>query len=137
MFAAASCNRCHRVGLVGTLVGPDLTGASRRFSRRDILDAIISPSKVIPDVYRSVVVETEDGIIHTGRVVPSGDFRAPTLRLSTNPNAPHEVIEIDKIDIVAQKISNISWMPEGLLNTLNEEEILDLLAFIEAGGRVK
>ena len=136
MFLAALCHRCHRVGLTGTLVGPDLTAASRRYSRRDLLDAILSPSKVIPDNYRSVIVETADGKVHTGRVIPSGDFRSPTLRLATNPDAPHDVVEINKIDIVQQQRSRVSWMPERLLDTLHADEILDLVAFIEAGGRV-
>ncbi len=37
MFAAATCKSCHQVGDVGTLVGPDLTSVSRRFSKLDIL----------------------------------------------------------------------------------------------------
>jgi hypothetical protein len=31
----------------------------------------------------------------------------------------------------------LSAMPKGLLNTLSKEEILDLLAYIEAGGNAR
>ena len=136
LFAVASCNRCHRVGVEGTLIGPDLTSASRRFSRRDLLESILSPSKVIPENYRSVRIVTTDGKSYVGRIIPAGDYRSPTLRLATNADAPHEFTEITKSKIEVQQPSPVSWMPEGLLNTLNKDEILDLLAFIEAGGQV-
>ncbi len=134
MFLAANCHRCHRVGREGTLVGPDLTFVRSRFSRRDLLESIVAPSKVIADNYQTVRVVTTDGKVYSGRIVPGGDYRSPQLRLATNPNAPHEVTEIDKINIETQSPSPISWMPEGLLNTLSKDEILDLLAFIESGG---
>ena len=54
LFAAASCSKCHRAGSVGTLVGPDLTSVSSRFSRRDILESIVEPSKSIAENYRSL-----------------------------------------------------------------------------------
>ena len=31
--------------------------------------------------------------------------------------------------------SSLSTMPEGLINTLKKEEILDLIAYMEAAGR--
>jgi hypothetical protein len=43
--------------------------------------------------------------------------------------------EILKKDITSRVVSKLSAMPEGLLNVLTREEILDLIAFIEADGR--
>ena len=101
MFEAASCNRCHRVGSEGYPVGPDLTSVSRRFSRRDLLDAIITPSKVIPEIFRSVRVVTKDGIIYTGAsssrwrlsIAHSAARRKPTSssRNHRNPKGRHRV----------------------------------------------
>jgi len=39
--------------------------------------------------------------------------------------------------IRSRQISDISPMPPGLLNTLKAEQILDLLAWFEAGGDPK
>ena len=58
----------------------------------------------------------------------------PILKLVTNPFAPDQTIEIPKIDIVSREPSTVSAMPAGLINTLNQQEILDLLAYIESGG---
>jgi len=43
--------------------------------------------------------------------------------------------EIDKTSIAERHPSRVSPMPEGLLNQFTKEEILDLLAYIEAAGK--
>ncbi len=133
LFAAASCSKCHRVGNVGTLVGPDLTSVSRRFSRQDILQSIVEPSHVIAENYRSLEIVTRDGKTFVGRPVLSGDYRSETLRLATDPQRPFQITEIDKRTIEEERVSAVSWMPEGLLDTLAAEEVRDLLAFLESG----
>ena len=42
LFREALCARCHRVGLRGAAVGPDLTHVSRRFSRQDVLESVLT-----------------------------------------------------------------------------------------------
>ncbi len=134
MFAAAACIQCHRIGGTGVLIGPDLTAAGRRFSRRDLLTSIIEPSKVIAENYRSVQIVTSSGQTYVGQTILAGDYRSPRLRLATDPTNPLQTIEIDKNDIEQQKPSEVSWMPTGLLDTLSRDEILDLVAFIEAAA---
>jgi putative heme-binding domain-containing protein len=132
LFAAASCSRCHRVGSFGTLVGPDLTSVSSRFSRRDILESILEPSKSIAENYRALEIVTTEGKTYIGRPVLGGDFRSEKLRLAADPQRPFEITEIDKRTIDEERTSTVSWMPEGLLDTLSAEEIRDLLTFLEA-----
>ena len=136
MFAAASCNKCHRIAGRGSLVGPDLTSVSSRFSRRDLLQSIITPSKVVADKYRSLHVITTDGKTFVGQPALGGDYRSPVLRLAIDPARPFTITEISKSIIEEERPSLVSWMPEGLLNTLTKNEILDLLAYLEAGGEV-
>ncbi len=131
LFRQASCSRCHRIAGRGTLIGPDLTNVSSRFSRRDLLQSIIEPSKVIAENYRSLQIVTTDGRVLVGQTGLGGDYRSPILRLATDPQKPLAAVEIPKIEIASQQPSTVSWMPEGLLDTLTGEEILDLLAYIE------
>src|SRR5262249_42334996 len=51
VFEKAQCLKCHKYGTEGEGIGPDLTTASSRFKRMDILESIIYPSKVISDQY--------------------------------------------------------------------------------------
>ncbi len=134
LFDTALCSRCHRVRDQGKAVGPDLTAAGRRFSSRDLLLAILEPSKVVAENYRAARIVTQDGKTLVGRVVPGGDYRSPTLLLVTDPLRPDQVTTVLKSDIESYDWSALSPMPEGLLNTLQRDEILDLLAYIESGG---
>ena len=40
-------------------------------------------------------------------------------------------------EVQSREASPVSLMPPGLLNVLKQEEILDLLAYIESGGNAK
>jgi putative heme-binding domain-containing protein len=131
LFAEAGCVQCHRLNNDGGFVGPDLTAVSSRFDRRAILESIIEPSKVIAEIYRAVTITTKAGAIHDGRIV-SEDTQSITLAI--NPVDPDQKRRISKAEIMSQRISEISPMPAGLLNTLSREEIFDLLAWIESGG---
>jgi putative heme-binding domain-containing protein len=130
MFAAATCKGCHQVGNNGTLLGPDLTSVSRRFGPQDILRSIIEPSLALDDKYRPTVVTTGDGRTITGVLVDEDEH---VLVLSPNVLAA-ETVRIAKTDIEERRLSAVSPMPVGLLSTLSEDEILDLLAYIVSGG---
>ncbi|MGB0579744.1 MAG: DUF7133 domain-containing protein [Limisphaerales bacterium] len=135
MYTAASCILCHQHGGSGRVFGPDLSNAASRFARRDLLEAILDPSKVVSEKYRNVRLLMKNGDDHTGRIAYAGDYRKSKLRLHTNPLRPNEFVEVDKIDITDKRLSEISSMPEGLLNSLSKQEILDLLAYIETGAK--
>ncbi len=136
VFTEALCARCHRVGATGPAVGPDLTYVGRRFARRDILEAILSPSLVVAENYRNVEVVTTDGRVVTGRPVMVGDYRLPVLTIAVDPLRPQETVEIPKEQIELHRLAESSPMPQGLLDTLTAEEIADLLAFLQSGRAV-
>ena len=60
------CAGCHRFGGIGKDVGPDLTTLTSRFKRRDILESILWPSKIISDQYQTEMLELNDGSVVTG-----------------------------------------------------------------------
>ena len=55
------------------------------------------------------------------------------LKVRTDPFA-RELLTIAKDNIDAHQPSRISEMPQGLINTLTKEEILDLVAYMRSGG---
>jgi putative heme-binding domain-containing protein len=113
------------------LAGPDLTAVGSRFDRRALLESIVEPSKSVAEVYRNLTIVTKASAIFEGRVVGE-DGRSVTL--AVNPVDSDHRRRIAKADIESQRVSDLSPMPEGLLNTLTREEILDLLAWVESGG---
>jgi putative heme-binding domain-containing protein len=130
-FLVGQCIKCHRVGTEGGSVGPDLTAVSNRYSRRDILESILEPSKVISDQYVNEIIVSKSGQTVTGRVV---DDTPDKLVIQPNPLLP-ELVTVKKNDLDSRKPSKVSPMPEHLVDGLTAEEILDLIAYIEAAGR--
>jgi putative heme-binding domain-containing protein len=130
-FIAGQCIKCHRMGDVGGGAGPDLTAVSSRFSRRDILESILEPSKVISEQYQNVTITTLAGKTVTGRVV---DDTPGKIVLQPDPLSG-ERIEIAVKDIDSRSASKVSPMPANLVDVLTAEEILDLIAYLEASGQ--
>ena len=131
VFNAAQCIQCHRFANAGGAVGPELTAISSRYGHRDILESILEPSKVISEQYINTLIVKKDGDDVTGRVVEENDQK---LVLVTDALKQTKV-EVLKSDIATRKPSKISPMPEGLVNNFTQDEILDLIAYIESGGK--
>ena len=131
MFTTATCIQCHRFGNIGGILGPDITGAARRYSVPVLLREIVEPSVQVSDQFRTHTIITLGGKIYQGRILDQNDEQ---LTVAIDPKAPSAVIQIkaDNIDEILP--SKTSMMPLGLLNTLTREEILDLLAYIQSGG---
>jgi putative heme-binding domain-containing protein len=131
LFVEVGCAQCHRVGLEGGVVGPDLTAVGARFDARALLESIIEPSKVVAETYRNVAITTKAGLIYEGRIVSEDD---KAVIIATNPVDPDERRRVAKAQIESQRVSEVSSMPEGLLNTMERDEVLDLIAWLLSGG---
>ncbi|MCO8124829.1 c-type cytochrome [Stieleria sp. TO1_6] len=131
VFATAQCYKCHRMGIQGGILGPDLTGAGGRFSHKDLLTAMIDPNQAISDQYGSTQFLTEDGKIVVGRVV---NMSGNKLRVMTNMLDPSSLAEVNTEEIETTQPSKTSLMPSGLLDTFTAEDIADLVAYLRAGG---
>jgi putative heme-binding domain-containing protein len=130
-FAATRCIICHRFAGDGGATGPDLTQLAGRFTVKDLSEAMIEPSKVISDQYRATLIETKDGQLVSGRIVSeTGD----TLIVVTNPEDSTKTVELRRDNIEAMQASPVSLMPDGLLKPLNQDELLDLLAYLLSRG---
>jgi putative heme-binding domain-containing protein len=132
MYAAARCVVCHRYGGEGGATGPDLTQVAGRFSPTDLVDSIVRPSQVISDQYKTVAIQTVDGNVFTGRIVNDIDGK---LTLVTDPEDATKTVTLDRNDIEVERISTESQMPAELLDRLNEDEVLDLLAYLLSRGQ--
>ena len=131
VFAAGQCYKCHRMGLQGGILGPDLTAAGGRFSAKDLLVSIVEPNKVISDQYGATQFLTDDGRVVVGRIV---NMSGNQLRVMTNMLDPSKLESISTDAIESTRPAQNSMMPAGLLDTFTKEEIADLVAYLRAGG---
>lgn len=132
VFAEAQCFKCHRMGTQGGILGPDLTAAGQRFTPRDLVEAIIDPSKEISDQYGATQFLTEAGQVVVGRVI---NMSADNLSILTNMLDPSSLTNVKRDEVLEARPAKTSMMPEGLLDTFTEEEIVQLMGYLRAGGR--
>lgn len=122
------CAMCHRFGPIGQDVGPDLSTVHSRFGRKEILESILWPSRVVSDQYESELFEMADGKVHHGLVVRE---TATALQIRTVENPKPIVLAL--ADVQSRRKSPTSFMPEGLIDGLSASDIADLMAFMLAG----
>jgi putative heme-binding domain-containing protein len=119
----AQCLTCHRFGDLGGAFAPDLTAVGSRMTPQAILESIIEPSKVVADQYKNTLLVLKDDEVLSGRVIGEDD---KTVLIITDPVHLYRM-NISKVDIVSRRLSNVSPMPEGLLNSMTEDDIWSLV----------
>lgn len=104
--------------------GPDLAGVTARLSVEDLFNAIIYPSRDIAEPYRSTAFLMPDGeVVHGFVAFESADG----VIVQTSPTLTER---LDEEDIVSRRPSDVSFMPDGLLDGLDPTELADLYNFL-------
>jgi len=129
-LAAAQCLKCHRLGSSGAAIGPDLSAIGKRFDARGIVESILEPSKVVDPKYHATTWVLGDGRVVTGRanMVNDREIGVETSALTG------ESLKLLRSEIESSHPAAVSPMPQGLLDTLSLDEILDLVALLRTGG---
>ena len=109
-------------------MGPDLTSVASRYDRRTLLESILDPSKVIDEKFRNTTFTLKDGTKIVG-TVDREDEQQLLIRESPFAEKPTQVA---KQNILRRELSPVSPMPTGLVDVLDRESILDLLAYLES-----
>ncbi len=132
MFILASCISCHKMNDKGYELGPDLTKLDPKWTVEETLNHLLEPSTKIDDKYRTQIFQLDTGNVVSGVVVFEDDR---IVRLVENPLQESNPTTVDKDSIEGRRVSEISIMPKGLLDSLSKEEILDLMAYLTAQGK--
>ena len=128
VFHRARCSACHVFGDIGRGGGPDLSTVVKRFRRREVLESIMFPSRVISDQYQAVDVELDDGSLHSGMVVEDTAARLTLI------DANGDRHDLDKARIASREPSALSIMPEGLLDAMTLSDLTSLIRFLDEGA---
>ena len=123
-----TCSACHVLYGKGGKIGPDLTG-SNRADLNYILLNMLDPSGDIPEAYQLVTVTKNDGQIIAGTVSDEDHQRL----ILNSVGLQNTVL---KSDIKERATSPYSMMPEGLLLTLPDKDVIDLVKYLRTSEPV-
>lgn len=116
------CATCHQPDQQKQNLAPNLAGSGAK-GIRYLVENILDPNAVIGRDYQARILVTADGRALSGLIESETDS-AVTLRTATS----RVVVAKDEIDDI--RISPNSFMPVGLLQTLNDREQIELFKFL-------
>lgn len=122
----AQCVKCHAIRGVGGQIGPDLSMIGKKASRENLYESILFPSRAIADQYLQHQVVTTSEATISGLLVAD----TPDAIILRDANGKDIVIAKKEIDGEVRKLK-VSLMPEDIAAALTEEELVDLVAYLE------
>ncbi len=123
-----NCSSCHKLFDAGGAIGPDLTGA-QRMNIDYLLENILDPSASVSKDYQIDVIQLDGGRTVTGLVIDESE-NALTLQTA------NERLVVPKEEVEQRKRSNVSLMPDGMLNALTNNQVIDLIAYLSSPKQV-
>jgi putative heme-binding domain-containing protein len=123
------CFSCHAIAGAGGKVGPDLSSIGASAPVDYLVESLLIPNKAVKEGYHAQRIVTVDDKVYLGIPVRQADGR---LFLRTTED---KILSLPLTDIL-ERAPAPSLMPEGLVDALSQQELLDLVAFLSQLGKV-
>lgn len=123
--ARSTCALCHSIDGKGGTLGPNLSKIGGIRSTKDLLEAIVFPSATVVNGFESYVLSEENGTAHTG-LIHRENADAFYLR-----NADQSIQRIPRARVKNIVRSPVSLMPTGLDGLLSDQDLADLVAYLQ------
>jgi putative heme-binding domain-containing protein len=134
MFSAGLCSACHRFGTEGGGIGPDLTNLAKRSDYKSILESTLQPNLVVSEQFEQHELKMKDGSVVMGRIVID---EKDSYSLVQSGFEPLKLKKVKKADVASKKGSKLSMMPPALINSMNADELKDLIAYFVSQGNYR
>lgn len=119
------CSACHTHHGVGGKVGPDLSGLRNQPADAILLHIVVPNYEVYP-TYQTLTVTTKDNRAVTGWLSSESES---SLTLRTAAGTEETVLRANIASLVA---SGQSLMPDGLEQTMDKADLINLVAFLKS-----
>ena len=126
LFEKQGCINCHSVAKGEAIKGPYLGDITTRYSRAELSESILKPSAKISQGFETQKFAMNSGQTYEGFVVrESGD----EIEMRNSAGA---VTVLPKKEIEERGKSELSVMPNGLLDPLTPHDLASILAYLES-----
>ena len=118
-----ACARCHRVGVEGSRVGPDLSDVGATRSAGSLLRSLTDPSSQMMPINRPVRLVTRGGTVVNGRRLNEDTYTVQVI------DDQEKLVSLAKSDLAEYTILAVSPMP-SYRDRLTPDEIADVVAYL-------
>lgn len=125
VYGANGCSGCHRIGEMGSRVGPDLSeiGANRSYEQLQL--ALVSPDQEVLPENRSARIVTKDGTTVTGKLLNQDGFSVQIL------DSKEQLRSFLRSDLREYTILTKGLMP-SYANKLSSSDLADLTKYMSS-----
>ena len=120
-----NCSSCHRIGVNGKDIGPDLTLISKKYDKSSLLNAIINPNASIVFGYEPWVIETKERETFYGFLL--ADSKAIIIKDVAGVNHT-----IRKENIMKREKQSKTLMPSASSMGLSNIDLANLIGYLTA-----
>lgn len=130
---AEKCSACHKFVDQGRDIGPDLTGYEMK-NLDYLLPAIVDPNLGIREGFElaTLTLRAEEGqapAVLTGFISDANNRSLTIKDLAGNQTV------IARKDLANETRAAVSVMPEGLLDSMRDQQVRDLIAYLQKPGK--
>jgi putative heme-binding domain-containing protein len=126
LFQRQGCVSCHTVGKAEGLKGPYLGDIANRYSRAELTESILKPSAKIAQGFETQKFATVNGQSLEGFVARESGVEVEIR------NASGAATVIPKAEIEERGKSELSVMPNGLVDPLTVHDLASILDYLES-----
>jgi putative heme-binding domain-containing protein len=119
----ATCAKCHRIDGRGANVGPDLSLIGRT-EKKWIVESLLQPSAAVAPHFQAWTIQRIDDSTVTGMLVRT------YLDESEYIDEKGNRFKVLATDLATIRAAKHSIMPDGQLDTLTDQEVRDLVAYL-------
>jgi putative heme-binding domain-containing protein len=120
-----NCLNCHQLFGEGEKIGPDLSAVDRK-NLDILLRNVVDPGAIIREGYQQYVVATVDGRVLSGLLAENSAGKVTVL------DAKGVRTPLREKDVEAMTRAETSLMPDGLLDSLSDQEVRDVFAYLRS-----
>jgi putative membrane-bound dehydrogenase-like protein len=119
------CSNCHRVNQEGVNFGPDLSEIGEKLSKEALYTSILYPDQGISFGYEAYRIKLKNGSTAFGRIVSETEDRIELQYINTQQT-------VNKADVASKTKMENSLMPSNLQASMSEQDLIDLVAFLQS-----
>ncbi|MDO1445480.1 c-type cytochrome [Rhodocytophaga aerolata] len=118
-----NCSPCHRIGNEGGIIGPQLTGIGN-WGATALAEKILDPNRNISEAFRTYTITLKNGKVLTGL------YRRDEGGALVFADMSGKEFSVPKEEIMEQKASKYTLMPDTFSQTLSQEDFNALLSYL-------
>ncbi len=119
------CSNCHQVNGEGVNFGPNLSEIGDKLSRQALYTSILFPDQGISFGYEAYLIKMKDGSTAFGRILSQTEEKIDLQFMNATQS-------VKTSDVASKSKMENSLMPSGLQSSMTEQELIDLVAYLES-----